>query len=160
MKRILLIISFSVCDIFIYAQLKAVVANIETYIPVRDAVIYSTCGIDTITSWDGSFCLKDSFRQFSISHPHYITRIINVGEFHDGDTILLIPKEGYLTEVEVWGRRRNKNDLFVLNKTDAQLFNIKPNSVNFLGLFGIIGSFISNKKESTENKLKRILEDY
>ena len=101
MKRILLIISFSVCDIFIYAQLKAVVANIETYIPVRDAVIYSTCGIDTITSWDGSFCLKDSFRQFSISQKNNITRIINGGEFHDGDTMLINTKVGYITEVEV-----------------------------------------------------------
>ena len=160
MKQFIVIIILLFFDMASFAQLKAVVANIETLVPVRDAVIYSTDGIDTVSCWDGTFCLKDSFKQFSVSHPHYITRVIFIGEFHNGDTILLIPKEGYISEVEVWGTSKSKNKQFLLKKTDAQLLSARLDGGNLLGLFGLIGSFFSNKKESTENKLKRILEDY
>lgn len=155
-----LLIGMLLCKMSLYAQLKAVVANMETKVPVRNALIYSIPQNDTLSCWDGTFCLKDSFERFTISHPHFITRVVNAGEFHNGDTILLIPKEGYIGEVEVWGKRKNKNAQFQLDKVDAQLLAARNKGGNLLGLLELIGKAFTREHESKKHKLKRILDDY
>ncbi len=144
------------------AQLNAVVANMETLVPIRDAVIYTDQGSDTLSIWDGTFCLRDSFGRLTISHPHYVARVVNKGEFRDGDTILLIPKQGYLGEVEVWGRKTDKSTSFHLSKRDAHLLQSQPQGFNLLGLVRHAKKLIKGDrdKESKDERRRRVLDEY
>lgn len=145
-----------------HAQLNAVVANMETLVPIREAIIYTDTGRDALSSWDGRFCLRDSFNSITVTHPHFVARVMNKDEFSEGDTILLIPKQGYLGEVEVWGKKRDKSKSFLLRKTDAQLLQSQPQGFNLLGLIRHAKKLIKgdHDKETKDEKRRRVLEEY
>ena len=140
------------------AQLEAVVANMETGVPIRDALIYTTDGVDTLSKWDGTFCLKDSFQRFTVSHPAFIARVVDAGDFHHGDTIKLIPKEGYLGEVTVWGKKKKLDLNLQTNSVDAQLQQANLQGFNLMGLFQLLGK--KGRSSRKRNKLKEVLDNY
>lgn len=158
MKQTIALIFLLLTALSAQAQLEAVVANMETGVPIRDAVIYTNEGVDTLTKWDGTFCLKDTFQRFTVSHPAFIGRIVDAGDFHNGDTIKLIPKEGYIGEVTVWGKKRKIEFDMKTNSVDAQLQRSTLQGFNPLGLLQLIGKKGGSSKK--RNKLKEVLDNY
>ena len=87
------------------AQRRMIVVDADLKVPVRDVQVYTPEGLDTLTAWDGTFAVPDSFSCLNFRHPHFEQRYILPSELR-GDTIWLLPVSNVLGEVIIWGRRR------------------------------------------------------
>ena len=87
------------------AQRRMVVVDAEIKVPVRDVQVYTPEGLDTLTAWDGTFEVPDSFSRINFRHPHFVNRYFLPSELR-GDTVWLLPVANALGEVVIWGRRR------------------------------------------------------
>ena len=147
------------------AQRKLVVVDVETMIPVVGANVISKDGNCTTDSL-GYFSVSDSCRTLSFSHVNYESRLVNLNEV--GDTIFMISKLLNIKEVVVFGHGERKElpdalkKQLEVNKKDAQLAAIDPNSGNLLSLLAhlIPKKWRKNTKEARRKRLKQILENY
>ena len=87
------------------AQHRMVVVDADLKVPVRNVQVYTPEGLDTLTIWDGTFAVPDSFSRIHFRHPHFVERYLLKSELR-GDTVWLLPVQNALGEVIIWGRRR------------------------------------------------------
>jgi len=139
------------------AQIKGVVISTETMVPVRDVVVTTDKGERAVTSWDGTFQLKDTtFRQLSFGNTHYLRRIVYREELKD--TITLIPNVNSLGEVVVIGRARGQsfNQQFWVDVEELKAIDrASPNSGTFS-----MGELKRLKKKKKLKHLKEVLRNY
>lgn len=143
-----------------------VVANIETGVPIRDVLVYTDDGQEAHTIWDGTFAMRESYAAATFVHPKFERRVMYGGEA-EGDTIWLIPSEGALNEVIIYGQRRDKSKQMnlLMSPVDAQLAQGAPQGFNPLGLFALAydaiwGKKARHRKAMKEQKRKMILDNY
>ena len=123
------------------AQRRMVVVDADLKVPVRDVQVYTPEGLDTLTAWDGTFVVPDSFSRLNFHHPHFEQRYILPSELR-GDTIWLLPVSNVLGEVIIWGRRRFDERMQNILKPSPEqaLLNQLPQAVpsgpNVLALAG------------------------
>lgn len=80
---------------------KFVVADMETRVPVRDAVVSTKSGYRDTTNYRGICYIPTKFDTLSVSHGKYLTERLTMKETKD--TTFLIPNSHQLSEVTVWG---------------------------------------------------------
>lgn len=143
-----------------------VVANIETGVPIRDVLVYTDDGQEAHTAWDGTFAMCESFATATFVHSKFERRVMYGGEA-EGDTIWLIPSEGALNEVIIYGQRRDKSKQMnlLMSPVEAQLAQGAPQGFNPLGLLALAydaiwGKKARNRKAMKEQKRKMILDNY
>ena len=123
------------------AQRRMVVVDADLKVPVRDVQVYTPEGLDTLTAWDGTFAVPDSFSRLNFRHPHFEQRYILPSELR-GDTIWLLPVSNVLGEVIIWGRRRFDERMQNILKPSPeqalldQLPQAVPSGPNVLALAG------------------------
>ena len=123
------------------AQRKLVVVDADLKVPVRDVQVYTPEGLDTLTMWDGTFAVPDSFSCLRFRHPHFEQRYLLPSELR-GDTIWLLPVSNVLGEVIIWGRRRFDERMASILKPSPQqellnqLSQAVPSGPNVLALAG------------------------
>ena len=80
---------------------KFVVADMETRVPVRDAVVSTKSGYRDTTNYRGICYIPVQFDTLSVSHGKYLTERLTAKEIKD--TTYLIPNSHQISEVAVWG---------------------------------------------------------
>jgi len=141
------------------AQRQGVVVNMETGTPVCDVIVYTDGGESVVSSWDGSFTLRDSFTVVRFANPNFEKRAVSRQEFTD--TIALLPAQNTLAEVEVWGRRRDINQNFRLDKTELQLQQPVQQGFNILGFLGyLLPKDRPSRKERRRQRHQQLLDNY
>lgn len=80
---------------------KFVVADMETRVPVRDAVVSTMSGYRDTTNYRGICYIPVQFDTLSVSHGKYLTERLTAKEIKD--TTYLIPNSHQISEVTVWG---------------------------------------------------------
>ena len=139
------------------------VADIESRRPLRNVTIQLDRRTEKVqTEWGGRFILKnDSFQTMTLTHPSYLTRVIEQKEGVP-DTIFLLPSGQQLAEVVVIGQARKP----VVTAEDVRKYaaeNYTPSgsggvavSFDFFDLIDIKG----RKHKKRAKKMKEIMEDY
>lgn len=80
---------------------KFVVADLETHVPVRGAIVSTKSGYRDTTNYRGICYIPTKFDTLSVSHGKYLTERLTMKETKD--TTFLIPNSHQLSEVTVWG---------------------------------------------------------
>lgn len=151
-----------VVSLAIAAQRRMIVVDAETKVPVRDVQVYTPEGMDTLTAWDGTFAVPDSFSHLTFRHPHFEQRYILSSELQ-GDTVWLLPVSNALGEVIIWGRRRFDERMANILKPSAeqalldQLPQAVPAGPNVLALAGwlyekTIGKILAKRSRSKKHQ--------
>lgn len=160
-------LSFDTCRVEKQHTIRGIVADMLTKTPQRDVQISLNTGHSVTTPWDGTFVIDDSlFSSATITRSGYLVRRMNREEF--SDTIFLLPSERLLGEVEVWGRKPDREGLNrQISSLDAILIANGQNlSFSPLGLVfyllnksGLLPDSESKARRKKE-KLKAILDNY
>ena len=150
MNRRACFLFLSLLSLPVMAQRWGVVVNMETGVPVCDVIVYTDRGESVVSAWDGSFLLRDSFTVVRFANPNFEKRAVYLHEFTD--TIALLPSQNTLSEVEVWGKRKDINQHFRLDKTEIQLQQPVLQGFNFLG---ILSYFLKKKDRPTRKERRR-----
>jgi hypothetical protein len=80
---------------------KFVVADLETHVPVRGAIVSTKSGYRDTTNYRGICYIPVQFDTLSVSHGKYLTERLTAKEIKD--TTYLIPNSHQISEVTVWG---------------------------------------------------------
>lgn len=153
MKALLLILFISVACVA-KAQVKGVVVDIETGLPVRNVKIYTNTNKVTTTDWSGHFSLPYAFESVTLSNSNYLQRVMDRSELTD--TVALLPMAHMLEGVTIYGRKPNYNH-FKPDNLDLKLAAPHPAGINLLDLFG---KLFRSKKDKQHEKLMEVLEKY
>lgn len=139
------------------------VADVESRRPLRNVMIQLDRRTEKVqTEWGGRFVLKnDSFQTMTLTHPSYLTRVIEQKEGVP-DTIFLLPAAHQLAEVVVIGHAPK----IAVSMEDVRKYaaeNYTPSgsggaSVSF-DFFDMI-DFKGRKHKKRAKKMKEIMEDY
>lgn len=155
--RILFLFLLLVTGLSTYAQQHGVIVDIETRIPVGEAQLFMNTNKQEKTNYRGEFHILGDFSSLSIVHPKYLTRKMQRAEMTD--TIFLIPAMNSLSEVVIWGKKKDLSAQFALNPFDLKMASINPGSgINLLGLLESL--FKSSKKAKQQERNKEILKNY
>ena len=162
MRRLLLAFMLTALCVVARGQRRLVVVDVETRVPIRGVNVVSNAHKADTTDWQGLVTVPDSCRSLSLSHVKYESRILNVSEVQD--TIFLISKLMGLPEVTVLGQGKNEDRLkelkksLMLDPTDAQLIAADP-SQGF-NVLGLLKALLKKRKESKQERFRRMLEEY
>lgn len=155
------------------AQQRFVVIDMETKVPLRDVRVRWGAGREIATAWDGS-CLMDTTAircsaerdsaevHIHLTKPGYLERNMLLSQLTD--TIELLPSFNKLTEVVVWGKKREKNTIsFTLKmptKEDIGLAKGAAGSGVNVDIMGGIENLLTHKKRKFRKKVKENLAGY
>ncbi len=84
---------------------KFVVADIETRVPIRDAIVVTGAGYRDTTNYRGVCFIPTQFDTLTISRHGYLAEKMLPHEVKD--TTFLIPNSKRISEVTVWGKQDN-----------------------------------------------------
>lgn len=139
------------------------VADIESRRPLKNVMVQLDRRQERVkTEWGGRFILKnDSFQTITLSHPKYLTHIIEKKEGVP-DTIFLLPSGEQLAEVVVIGKApKMAVSTEDVRKYAAKNYTPPENggaSVSF-DFFSLI-DFKGRKQRKRAKKMKQVLEEY
>lgn len=145
-----------VCSVGGRAQTKCVIVDKETGTPIRDVKFYADNGVTAVTDYRGILLVDAPFKNATLSHVSYLSRVVNQSELRD--TIWMLPKENRLSEVVVWGKERNGIKSMVADAVaDAPLY-APPKGVVTFDFFELVRKKPLNKKARKKNK--QLLRDW
>lgn len=134
----------------------AIVTDIETNVPIRDAKVVVDGGVEeTTTKWDGTFSVSVPFKQLTFSKKGYLIRKLNYEE--RTDTIFLLNNLRNIDEVVVWGKRPTISMDMKHIFSRENIGGTTPSGIDFLESFEHI---IHAKKYKRRKKFKKYLEEY
>lgn len=81
---------------------KLVIADIETHVPMRGAIVSTMSGYRDTTNWRGVCYVPASFDTLTVSKVNYIAERLVPADLKD--STFLIPTGGAISEVTVWGK--------------------------------------------------------
>lgn len=162
MKKRVVFITLLIATMAVSAQRKMIVVDAETKVPVRDVKVYTPEGLDTLTAWDGTFAVPDSFSRLNFRHPHFEQRYLLPSELHS-DTVWLLPISNALGEVVIWGHRRFRDRMADILKPSPQQIErdkmpqVIPAGPNVLALAGWLYDVTIGKRMEKRSQRKKAL---
>ncbi|WP_027454632.1 hypothetical protein [Xylanibacter brevis] len=145
---------------------RFIVINMETGVPIRNVLITTDDGQETVSTWEGVLQLKSSFKELTLMHASFEKRRMRSDELQ-GDTIELLPRLFSVNEVVIWGKHHDKTATAFQkpSKVDMQLMEANPKGFNPLGLiyWGIDELWLKKqrrRKAAEKQRRKMILENY
>ncbi|MCR5271217.1 MAG: hypothetical protein K6D91_09405 [Prevotella sp.] len=143
-----------------------IVVNMETGVPIRNVLITTDNGQETVSTWEGKFQLKGGFKELTLMHASFEKRRMRSDELQ-GDTIELLPRLFSVNEVIIWGKHHDKTATAFKkpSKVDMQLMEANPKGFNPLGLiyWGIDELWLKKqrrRKAAEKQRRKMILDNY
>ena len=142
-----------------YAQKSGIFIDLQTHLPVAEVQIRTNTGYARLSDKAGRFSLAIPFSSITVTHAHYVMRVLNKEEMKD--TIYLLPKSININEVTIIGRKPKVS--FSLNalggETDPRIGPVRPPSgMNFLGWLSVFEKGHVSKKE--REKRRKAIENY
>lgn len=161
-KIYIILLCFFLC-LEIMAQVRGVVVDIETRVPVRDVTISLNTNKSTVTKWDGSFLIDNDFGSATFTRSGYLSRTMNKEEIRD--TVFLLPSGRTLAEVVVYAKKPGpKFNYSGMTATDRKLFanqGLAQGGFNLLGFAALAIDALKDKHKMTKKqKLKQQLDNY
>ncbi len=86
------------------AQKVCVIADAETHVPVREALVHTDNGVWARTDYEGYFTIKYPFDSAEVSKKGYVKTRIYFETLPD--SVFLLPEAQQLGTVEVWGKNQ------------------------------------------------------
>lgn len=114
---------------------RLVVADMETHVPVRGAIVSTKSGYRDTTNYRGICYIPAQFDTLSVSHAKYLTERLLTGEAKD--STFLLPNFHRLSEVTIWGDRR----LSALDGVDDALKKEAPAHASAPAGLGLVVTF-------------------
>lgn len=114
---------------------RLVVADMETHVPVRGAIVSTKSGYRDTTNYRGICYIPAQFDTLSVSHPKYLTERLLTGEAKD--STFLLPNFHRLSEVTIWGDHR----LSALDGVDDALKKEAPAHTSAPAGLGLVVTF-------------------
>lgn len=114
---------------------RLVVADMETHVPVRGAIVSTKSGYRDTTNYRGICYIPAQFDTLSVSHPKYLTERLLTGEAKD--STFLLPNFRRLSEVTIWGDHR----LSALDGVDDALKKEAPAHTSAPAGLGLVVTF-------------------
>lgn len=114
---------------------RLVVADMETHVPVRGAIVSTKSGYRDTTNYRGICYIPAQFDTLSVSHAKYLTERLLTGEAKD--STFLLPNFHRLSEVTIWGDRR----LSALDGVDDALKKEAPAHTSAPAGLGLVVTF-------------------
>lgn len=159
MTRRFLIILSVFAAVRVAAQSGAVVADMSSRKPLRDALVVTDGGEKVATDYRGRFALSGSYRGVSVICKGYLRRNMTADEMRR-DTIFLIPEVKTLSGVEIV---LPGDGLGALKKSlgqESKAVPVKPKSGNSFDFFGIFDKSKRRVSKKERERQKRILDNY
>lgn len=103
MKRLYILYVFMTLWATSHAQIRGVIVDIESGLPIRDVKVYTNNNKVVTSNWLGEFSIYSQFQSATLSHGKYMALTLKSEEM--SDTIYMLPKMRTLDEVVVWGKR-------------------------------------------------------
>lgn len=138
------------------AQVRGVVANAETGVPLRGVAVYTNTGRSYTSDWRGQFAIDTTFTSATLVKADFVSLTVEARELLD--TLYLLPRFNSLAEVTVWGKRRR----FSPDAVRSWQPSFVPPATGGIGGLDILGLFRRKRPMSKEEvqKHKQIMEEY
>lgn len=157
-RRFLIILSvFSA--VRVAAQSGAVVADMSSRKPLRDALVVTDGGEKVATDYRGRFALSGSYRGASVICKGYLRRNMTADEMRR-DTIFLIPEVKTLSGVEIVLPGDGLSTLKQSFMSEKNNVPVKPKSGISFDFFGIFDKSKRRVSKKERERQKRILDNY
>lgn len=157
-RRFLIILSvFSA--VRVAAQSGAVVADMSSRKPLRDALVVTDGGEKVATDYRGRFALSGSYRGASVICKGYLRRNMTADEMRR-DTIFLIPEVKTLSGVEIVLPGDGLSTLKQSFMSEKSNVPVKPKSAISFDFFGIFDKSKRRVSKKERERQKRILDNY
>ena len=156
-KKALLCIAVWGFPVSMVAQVRCVLIDKETGVPVRDVKAYTDKGDVFTSDYQGNLVIDSAFHTAALRHGSYLERKVESREVKD--TLWLLPQAIKLEEVVVWGEARK--GMFpwmkIALEQAAETATPPPGGVSF-DFFEMFKKKPLNKKARKKNK--QILEEW
>ena len=93
---------------------KFVVCDIETRVPIRDAIVWTKDGYRDTTNYRGICYIPEQFDTLSVYKANYLTERLLLKEAKD--STFLIPNNKRISEVTIWGKDGTKGPVMDFGK--------------------------------------------
>lgn len=134
----------------LHAQVKCVIADMETRVPIRNVKIFTDKGDVYVTDYTGQLKIDKPFVSANVSHVSYLERKARREEMHD--TLYLLPKENTLNTLYVWGKERQRiKSLAASAVADASSY-APPGGIATFDFFSMFEKKPLDKKTRKKNK--------
>lgn len=104
MIRYLIYICMAFLPLSAFAQKTCVIADAETHVPIKEALIHTDNGVWARTDYRGYFTIKYPFDSAEVSKTGYVKTRIYFENLPD--SVFLLPEAQQLGTVEVWGKNQ------------------------------------------------------
>lgn len=159
MTRHFLIILSVFTAVRVAAQSGAVVADMSSRKPLRDALVVTDGGEKVATDYRGRFALSGSYRGASVICKGYLRRNMTADEMRR-DTIFLIPEVKTLSGVEIVLPGDGLSTLKQSFMSEKSNVPVKPKSAISFDFFGIFDKSKRRVSKKERERQKRILDNY
>lgn len=159
MKQVICLILFILGTITVSAQQpdrplrKFVVADIETRVPLRNAIVSSTDGYRDTTNYRGICLVPETFDTLSVTRQGYLTERLTQKEAKD--STFLIPSGKSIKEVTVWGKNDNSLGQAMKRQLQRDIENAKLNQYSNGGTAFDFASMIDKRYRKDMKNLKK-----
>lgn len=157
-RRFLIILSVFTA-VRVAAQSGAVVADMSSRKPLRDALVVTDGGEKVATDYRGMFALSGSYRGASVICKGYLRRNMTADEMRR-DTIFLIPEVKTLSGVEIVLPGDGLSTLKQSFMSEKSNVPVKPKSAISFDFFGIFDKSKRRVSKKERERQKRILDNY
>lgn len=159
MTRRFLIILSVFAAVRVAAQSGAVMADMSSRKPLRDALVVTDGGEKVATDYRGRFALSGSYRGASVICKGYLRRNMTADEMRR-DTIFLIPEVKTLSDVEIVLPGDGLGTLKQSFMSEKSNVPVKPKSGISFDFFGIFDKSKRRVSKKERERQKRILDNY
>lgn len=136
------------------AQKTCVIADAETHVPIRDALVHTDNGVWARTDYRGYFTVKYPFDSAEVSKKGYLSTTVYLETLPD--SVFLLPEAHQLSTVEVWGKA-NESINRMTERIQEEVAE-QPEAVTGIG-FDLLGLFDRRSRRDRKHlkKAKELL---
>lgn len=136
------------------AQKTCVIADAETHVPIRDALVHTDNGVWARTDYRGYFTIKYPFDSAEVSKKGYLSTTVYLETLPD--SVFLLPEAHQLSTVEVWGKA-NESINRMTERIQEEVAE-QPEAVTGIG-FDLLGLFDRRSRRDRKHlkKAKELL---
>ncbi len=136
------------------AQKSCVIADAETHVPIKEALIHTDKGQWARSDYRGYWTMKYAFDSAEVKRPGYLPTHVRFETLPD--TLFLIPEAKQLKEVEVWGENQKSAQQMneMVRKDAAQHGGSGPSGHDFLGFLDKRGNRDRRHLEEAQKRQK------
>ena len=158
MAKSTIILLFILTPIYIYAQVRGVVADMDMHTPLRDVNIRTDRNQGVRTNYRGEFVLSGEFSEVTFGRTGFLPRKLSRDSLLVTDTVFLLPRMSELDEVVVIGKAPQPG--FNMKETARQGAAMAAPSGGMSFDLEKMVNFRARRHAKRRKRLEKIFKDY